>query len=142
MGLGGLFTCVAQQVRINMEFIGDYKITHFHGKYKYEPEQLPSTQLTIYLHDLNAEEKRNLVFQLHIPKLENKEQSIEMDSQQPMSLTQSSEEIPLFENQIIGNVTVTYIDLNTGLKITTDPVSFNLVRGSYLGSDPLQVNSV
>ncbi|CAF4460425.1 unnamed protein product, partial [Rotaria magnacalcarata] len=25
MGLGGLFTCVAQQVRINMEFIGDYK---------------------------------------------------------------------------------------------------------------------
>ncbi|CAF3178743.1 unnamed protein product [Rotaria socialis] len=142
MGLGGLFTCVAQQVRINMEFIGDYKITHFHGKYKYEPQQLPSTKLTIYLHDLNAEEKRNLVFQLHIPKLKNKEQSIETDSQQPMSLTQSSEEIQLFENQIIGNVTVTYIDLNTGLKITTDPVSFNLVRRSHLGYDLLQVNSV
>ncbi|CAF4533446.1 unnamed protein product [Rotaria sp. Silwood2] len=142
MALGGLFTCVAQQLHVNIEFTGDYKITHVHSKYKYEPEQLPSTKLNVKLHDLNAEEKRNLVFQLHVPKVDNNEQNIDMISQQPMSLTQSSEEIQLFENQIIGHVTVIYVDPNTSRKITTNPVSFNLVRGSHPPNDLLRVNHV
>ncbi|CAF3700286.1 unnamed protein product [Rotaria sordida] len=140
MALGGLFTCIAQEVHINIEFIGDYKITHVHSKYKYEPEQLPSPKLDVKLHDLNSEEKRNFVFQLHVPKLNNNEQNVDMTSQEPMSLTQSSEEIQLFENQIIGNVTVTYIDPNTRRTIKTDPVSFNLVRDSHPPTDLFRVN--
>ncbi|CAF2513196.1 unnamed protein product [Rotaria sp. Silwood2] len=140
MALGGLFTCIAQEVHINIEFTGDYKVTHVHSKYKYEPEQLPSGKLDVKLHDLNAEEKRNFVFQLHVPKLNNNEQNVDMNSQESISLTQSSEEIQLFENQIIGNVTVTYIDPNTRHTITTDPVSFNLVRGSHPPTDLFCVN--
>ncbi|CAF4577758.1 unnamed protein product [Rotaria sp. Silwood1] len=142
MALGGLFTCVAQQVHVNIEFTGAYKITHVHSNYKYEPEQLPSTKLNIKLHDLNAEEKRNLVFQLYVPKTDNNEQNVDMTRQLPMSLTQSTEEIQLFENQIIGNVTVIYMDPNSGRTITTNPVSFNLVRGSHPPDELLRVNHV
>ncbi|CAF3706138.1 unnamed protein product [Rotaria sp. Silwood1] len=65
-----------------------------------------------------------------------------MTSQQLMSLSQSSKEIQLFKNQIIGNVTVVYIDPNSRRAITTDPVSFNLVRSSHPPSDLLRVNHV
>ncbi|CAF2688396.1 unnamed protein product [Rotaria sp. Silwood2] len=141
MALGGLFTCVAQQVHVNIELTGDYKITHVHSNYKYEPEQLPSPKLNVKLHDLNAEEKRNLVFQIHVPKMDNNEQNVDMTSQQSMSLTQSSEEeIQLYENQTIGSVTVIYMDPNTGRTITTNPVSFNLVRDSHPRNDLLHVN--
>ncbi|CAF2933415.1 unnamed protein product [Rotaria sp. Silwood2] len=140
MALGGLFTCVAQQVHVNIELTGDYKITHIHSNYKYEPEQLPSPKLNVKLHDLNAEEKRNLVFQIHVPKMDNNEQNVDMTSQQSMSLTQSSEEIQLYENQTIGSVTVIYMDPNTGRTITTNPVSFNLVRDSHPQNDLLHVN--
>ncbi|CAF4673575.1 unnamed protein product [Rotaria sp. Silwood1] len=142
MALGGLFTCVAQELHINIEFTEGYKITHVHSKYKYEPEQLPSAKLNVKLHDLNAEEKRNFVFQLYVPKWDNNEQNVDMTSQQPMSLSQSSKEIQLFKNQIIGNVTVVYIDPNSRRAITTDPVSFNLVRSSHPPSDLLRVNHV
>ncbi|CAF1262419.1 unnamed protein product [Rotaria sordida] len=142
MVLGGLFTCVAQQVHVNIEFTGDYKITHVHSKYKYEPEQLPSAKLNVKLHDLNAEEKRNLVFQLHVAKMDNNEQNVDMTSQQLMSLTQSSKEMQLFENQIIGNVIVIYIDSNTGRTITTEPISFNLVRDLHPSDDLLHINHV
>ncbi|CAF1038571.1 unnamed protein product [Rotaria sp. Silwood1] len=140
MALGGLFTCIAQQLHINIEFTDGYKITDVHSKYKYEPEQLPSAKLNVKLHDLNAEEKRNFVFQLHVPKLDNHEQNVDMTTQQSISLTQSSEEKQLFENQIIGNVTVIYVDPNTHRTITTDPVSFKLVRGSQPPIDLLCVN--
>ena len=67
--LGGLFTCIAKQVRVKLEFVDDYKITHTHTTYKYEPKNLPSRQIIIKMTDLNADEKRNLVFQLQIPKI-------------------------------------------------------------------------
>lgn len=102
MALGGLFTCVAQQIRLNIEFTVDYRITHIHAKYKYEPSELPSSKLAIHLYDLNAEEKRNIVFQLHVPKIDNNEQNAEMNSQNSTPSTQSTEEIQLFEKQIIG----------------------------------------
>ncbi|CAF5228749.1 unnamed protein product, partial [Rotaria magnacalcarata] len=53
--LGGLFTCMAQQVRVNIEFSEGYTITHAHSRYKYEPEQLPSNMITFDLHDLNGD---------------------------------------------------------------------------------------
>ena len=87
MALGGLFSCVAQQLRVDIEFNGQYKITHVHSKYQHEPEKLPSKKLTFKLNDLNADEKRNLIFQLHIPKVDNN-QNIEMASQQIMSQEQ------------------------------------------------------
>ena len=70
MTLGGLFSCIAQQLRVNVEFNGSYKITHSHSKYPYESQQLPSNKLTWKLTDLNADEKRNIIFQLHVPKVD------------------------------------------------------------------------
>jgi hypothetical protein len=97
MALGGLFSCVAQQLRVDIEFNGQYKITHTHSKYQHEPTQLPSKKITFKLNDLNAEEKRNLVFQLHVPKVDNN-QDVEMASQQAMS----QDEQPLVDEQNIG----------------------------------------
>jgi hypothetical protein len=97
MALGGLFSCVAQQLRVDIEFNGEYRISHVHSKYQYEPEKLPSKKITLKLNDLNAEEKRNLVFQLHVPKVDNN-QNIEMASQQIMS----QDEQPFFDQHTIG----------------------------------------
>lgn len=93
--LAGLLTCVAQNIRVNIEFDGEYKVIHAHSKYNYEPEQLPSSKITFKLNDLNADEQRNLVFQLHVPKVED-EQAVEMASQEPMSQSQVT------DNHVIG----------------------------------------
>ena len=76
--LAGLFTCVAQRLRVTIEFDGAYGVTHVHSKYKYEPEALPSPSVTLQLHDLNADESRNLLFQLHVPKIEEDQQDSTM----------------------------------------------------------------
>jgi hypothetical protein len=73
--LGGLFTCIAKQVRVKLEFNDDYKITHSHTTYQYEPKNLPSREIIIKMTDLNADESRNLVFQLHIPKINASEEN-------------------------------------------------------------------
>ena len=100
--LAGLLTCVAQNIQVNIEFDGEYTITHAHSKYKYEPEQLPSSKITFKLNDLNADERRNLVFQLAVPKVED-EQSVEMASQDPMSQSQGSEDQQsVTEKHVIG----------------------------------------
>ncbi|CAF0860983.1 unnamed protein product [Adineta steineri] len=129
MALGGLFSCVAQQLRVDIEFNGEYRITHVHSKYQHEPKQLPAKNITFKLHDLNADEKRNLVFQLHVPKL-NTSQNIEMTSQ----------ETTLQDEQTIGQVTVTYVEPNSRQTITTTPVSFQLIRTAQPTADQLQVN--
>jgi hypothetical protein len=93
---------VAQNIRVNIEFDEEYKVTHAHSKYKYEPEQLPSSKITFKLSDLNADEQRNLVFQLSVPKVQH-EQSVEMASQEPMSQSQASEDQQsTAENHAIG----------------------------------------
>ena len=100
--LAGLFTCVAQNIHVNIEFDGEYKVTHAHSKYKYEPEQLPSSKITFKLNDLNADERRNLVFQLSVPKVEDN-QSVEMASQEPMSQSQAPEDQQsITEEHVIG----------------------------------------
>ena len=66
--MGGLLTCVAQQICVNIEFNGEYQVTHTHSNYKHEPEELPSSKLIFKLNDLNADESRNLLFQLYVPK--------------------------------------------------------------------------
>ena len=97
MALGGLFTCVAQQIQVQIEFDGEYKVSDFHSNYKYEPQQLPSNKLAVQLHNLNADEKRNLLFQLHVPSM-----NVEMTSQEPMSQAQASAETPTMNEQHIG----------------------------------------
>jgi hypothetical protein len=92
-----LFSCVAQQLRIDIEFNGQYNITHVHSKYQYEPKNLPLKKITFKLNDLNADEKRNLVFQLHVPKVDN-DQNVEMASQPIMS----QDEQPLIDPMTIG----------------------------------------
>lgn len=67
--LGSLFTCVAQNLSVRLEFGGAYALTHSHSVYRHEPTQLPSSTVTFKLTDLNSEESRNLVFQLNIPAL-------------------------------------------------------------------------
>lgn len=69
MALGGLFTCVAQQIHLNIHFNEKYKIKNIHSKYEYEPKQLPTSQLQFKLNNLNADEYRNFVFQLDVPKM-------------------------------------------------------------------------
>ena len=77
--IGGIFTCIAKQLRIKLEFDGDYKITHAHTSYSYEPKNLPSPQVTFKMTDLNADESRNLVFQLHVPMIDPLDQNIPSD---------------------------------------------------------------
>ncbi len=67
--MAGLLSCVAKQICVNIEFNGGYQVTHAHSKYEHEPEQLPSSKLTFKLDDLNADESRNLLFQLYVPKI-------------------------------------------------------------------------
>ena len=112
---------MAQNICVNIEFDGEYKVTHAHSKYKYEPEQLPSSKLTFKLNDLNADEKRNLVFQLVAPKIAD-EPSVEMASQEPMSQSQAPEnEQSPTENHVIGKFSkniVHLLGISTSLSIT------------------------
>ena len=96
MALGGLFTCIAQQIHVNIQFEGDYQITHIHSKYPYEPSQLPSSRVQLTLNNLNVDENRNLIFQVNVPKIEN-------NISDPMS-QDPSEDIPtnISRNNRIG----------------------------------------
>lgn len=67
--MGSFFTCVAQNIRVNLEFERAYAVTDTHSIYAHQPQNLPSETLTFTLHDLNAEETRNLIFQIRIPVL-------------------------------------------------------------------------
>ncbi|UJR27383.1 hypothetical protein I4U23_008673 [Adineta vaga] len=121
--IGGLFTCIAKNLRIKLEFENDYQITHTHTTYDYEPKHLPSRQITFKMTDLNADESRNLVFQVKIPKL------------------QSSESDDLDEHTI-GHVSLEYTDANTDQTLHTPSVSFTIARPNQLDpqSSLLQVN--
>lgn len=158
MALAGLFTCVAQQIEVQIEFSGEYEVTHFHSNYKHTPEQLPSNKLSIRLHNLNADEKRNLVFQLRVPRM-TVEQDVEMASQQPMSQEQPSADAQTVEDQPIGefkyvedslpsllsrtgHVAITYMEPNSAQSITTVPVSFKLIRVAHPAEHLLAVNHV
>jgi hypothetical protein len=50
---------------------------------------------------LNADEQRNLIFQLHVPKI-NKEQAVDMLSQEPISQSSSEDEVKPINSHIIG----------------------------------------
>ena len=101
--LGGLFSCIAQRIQINIQLNQDYQVTHFHSDYPYMPTQLPSNTIQIQLANLNADEQRNLVFQLEVPKL-NDESDVDMaSSQQPMSQDAvADEQTASTDNSIIG----------------------------------------
>ena len=71
--LAGLLSCIARNIRVEIEFTGDYKVVQVHSKYRYQPEQLPASKITIELNDLNADEQRNLVFELHVPSIASQE---------------------------------------------------------------------
>lgn len=103
-------------------------MTHVHSKYSYEPANLPSNKLTFKLNDLNADEKRNLVFQLHVPKVDGG-QDIEINSQQTF-----------VDDHSIGHVIVNYKEPNNVENRTTEPVSFELIRTDQPTADQLQVN--
>jgi hypothetical protein len=86
MTLTGLLTCVAQNIRVNIDFNGEYKVMRAHSTYKYEPERLPSSTITFKLNDLNADEKRNLIFQLHVPKVKGRSSSQNQYREQQQSV--------------------------------------------------------
>ncbi|CAM4862840.1 unnamed protein product [Rotaria socialis] len=121
--LGGLFTCIAKQLRIKLEFNGDYTVTHAHTTYSYEPHQLPSRHITFRMTDLNADETRNLIFQVDVPKLNASDENNPIDD-------------------TIGLVSLEYIDANTNQTIRTEPVPFVLARPSQIApqSSLLKVN--
>ncbi|CAF1157449.1 unnamed protein product [Adineta steineri] len=118
--LGTLFTCVAQNLSVKLEFDSSYAVTHSHSIYRHEPVQLPSSQVTFKLNDLNSEENRNLVFQLNVPAL----------------VEQSN------NNDIIGHVSLEYTDAINRRQIQTPAVPFLLTRPAQLAPDsPLLVVS-
>ncbi|CAF1369809.1 unnamed protein product [Rotaria magnacalcarata] len=121
--LGGLFTCIAKQLRIKLEFSGAYTVTHARTTYSYEPQQLPYHHITFKMTDLNADETRNLVFQVHVPKLNASDENNPIDD-------------------TIGHVSLEYIDANTNQTIRTEPVPFLLARPSQIApqSSLLKVN--
>jgi len=159
MALVGSFTCVAQQIRVNIQLDGEYTITNVHSKYQYEPEQLPSSQIIFKLNNLNADENRNLVFQLHVPKIED-EQTIEMNSLQPMSQDPSENEQQIILNNhiigksniyhliiqinfiyfLLGHVSITYVEPNSNQTFDTESVPFHLVRVLNPSNEHLQIN--
>jgi hypothetical protein len=99
MALGGLFTCIAQQIRVNIQFHNEYKITHIHSDYPYESGQLPSSQIIFKLNNLNADENRNLIFQLHVPKIQDQQETIEMNS---LPSDSQEQQININHNDITG----------------------------------------
>ena len=102
--LGGLFSCIAQRIQVNIQLNQNYQVTHFHSDYPYTPAQLPSNTVQIQLANLNADEQRNLVFQLEVPKL-NDENEVEMaSSQQPMSQEAAADEHASADNSTIGKL--------------------------------------
>ncbi|CAF3833932.1 unnamed protein product [Rotaria sp. Silwood1] len=116
--LGTLFTCVAQNLNVKLEFDGSYAVTHSHSIYRHEPAQLPSSLITFKLNDLNSEESRNLVFQLNVAAL----------VEQPNN------------NEIIGRVSIEYTDAIHGRQIHTPTIPFLLARPAQLTPDsPLLV---
>ncbi|CAF1185361.1 unnamed protein product [Adineta ricciae] len=133
--LGGLFSCVAKQIQVRIELNGQYTITDIHSKYPYEPTALPSNKLTVKFNDLNADEKRNLIFQLHVPEVEES-QTIDMNSQNAMSQDVQLADVP----SVIGHVSVTYTDPNNDQIVTTLPVPFELIRAAAPTTEQLQVN--
>ncbi|UJR11147.1 hypothetical protein I4U23_015328 [Adineta vaga] len=117
--LAGLLTCIAQNIRVNIQFNDGYRVTHVHSIYKYVPKDLPSPKITFKLNDLNADEKRNLIFQLHVPKLRHSSSS---------------------QNHTIGHVSIVYTDPNSNHTLTTPPVPFHLIRTSRPSSYHLQID--
>ncbi|CAF1267009.1 unnamed protein product [Didymodactylos carnosus] len=102
--LGGLFTCIGQQLEVKIELDEDYKITEVLSTYPHT-NQLPNQTTTITLNDLNADEKRDLVFQIHVPKVEQEQ-----------------------EQQAIGRVSLRYLDPGNRQQLNTESESFNLSR--------------
>ncbi|CAF4891547.1 unnamed protein product [Rotaria sp. Silwood1] len=138
-GNDGTFTYIDEERAVSTAFSMTL-ISHFLSQYKYEPEQLPSMKLSIKLPNLNADEKRNLVFQFYVPKV-NDDQNVDMSSQQSTTTqSETATEQNLFEKQIIGHVSVSYIDPNTTHSITTPQVPFYFIRAPNLPADLLRVN--
>lgn len=101
MVLGGLFTCIAQEIQVRIEFNNDYQVTHFHSQYNYTPTPLPSNSITVQVANLNAEEQRNLVFQIHVPKLVDSH-DVDMSSQQAMSQDVQTDGQGVADDSVIG----------------------------------------
>ncbi|CAF0892477.1 unnamed protein product [Adineta ricciae] len=135
MTLGGLFSCIAKQLQVEIKFNEPYAITHVHSIYPHTPENLPCKRLGFKLNDLNADEKRNLIFQLHIPEIVVNE-TMSMDDENVERQDGQAADIP----QIIGQVSVTYVDTNTNQTLTTTPVPFQLMRTLQSTAGQLPVN--
>lgn len=154
--MAGLLTCVAQQICVNIEFNEEYQVTHTHSKYKHEPERLPSSKVIFKLNDLNADESRNLLFQLYVPKVSQDEHQLAVNHIIGefffMGIDFSNRLIhwrisALFRGHAVefiyiclGHVTITYIEPNSRNRLTTTPVPFHLVRASSLTPNYLQIN--
>lgn len=140
--LGGLFSCIAQQIQVKIEFNHDYQVTNFHSAYTFTPAQLPSNTINVQLANLNADEQRNLVFRLAVPEL-NEENDVDMaSSQQPMSQDATTDEQASVDPSIIGYVSMIYNDPICNRSVTTNPVPFRLLRLPEPSAEQLQVNAL
>ncbi|CAF0981749.1 unnamed protein product [Adineta ricciae] len=67
--MAGLLTCIAKQIRVEMEFYNGNQVIESLSHYQHEPEQLPSARVIVKLNDLSIEEKRNLLFRYQRNKI-------------------------------------------------------------------------
>ncbi|UJR18281.1 hypothetical protein I4U23_005184 [Adineta vaga] len=140
--MAGLLTCVAQQIRVNIEFSQEYQVIQTHSHYEYEPEQLPSSKVIFKLNDLNANEKRNLLFQLYTPKIMDTSATKIIGKKyfNIKSNKESQHNQHDVNKHIIGHVSITYIEPESRNTLNTVSVPFHLVRSSFLTSELCRIN--
>ncbi|CAF1009133.1 unnamed protein product [Didymodactylos carnosus] len=111
--LGSLFSCIAQNIEAKIELENPYQIVKVHSIFPSSP--VPSSCVTIKIHDLNEEEKRNLVFEIHVATVN------ETDA----------------EKSQIGTASVNYIDPLSQKILFTQSIPLRLIRSKVINDEKL-----
>ncbi|CAF0751057.1 unnamed protein product [Didymodactylos carnosus] len=114
--LGGLFSCIAQNIEIKIELEKNYRITKIHSALSHST--VPNQTVTVKLNDLNADEKRDLVFEIHVPTVNEEEHLSDQIGHVALRyIDPASKQMALIEN-----IPITLIRLN----ITDESILFSV----------------
>ncbi|CAF0923261.1 unnamed protein product [Didymodactylos carnosus] len=111
--LGSLFSCIAQNIEVKIELENGYSVAKVHSTFP--TSAIPSSCVTIKIHDLNEDEKRNLVFEIHVPTV-NEEDA---------------------ENTQIGTASVKYIDPSSQKMLSSELTPLRLIRSNVIDDKTL-----
>ncbi|CAF0747452.1 unnamed protein product, partial [Didymodactylos carnosus] len=107
--LGSLFSCIAQNIEVKIELKDDYTIANVHSTFAHST--VPNSTVTIKIHDLNEDEKRNLVFEIHVPAVDGKDEQ---------------------ECCQISTASVKYIDPSSQQMFSSESTAITLVRSKAI----------